>query len=695
MKASISPSTGYCIVDGKDPISSVVLSTESTTLIEPKYERHTLSLVHDWQVFEVENEKSALELTRELTTILKCISLIRLRLLTTDSNYGGWIYSEIESTMGTYVTSDTILNKLLIAPLSKPENLKFCAGEALSSGYGAIGSILNRLYDFQPLISRFSNIWLKLPDILFVGTGNSKQYQWLSLSNSGNLLKILEAANKLDIKNIFGEMAFQYRIPKERTAFAKLGRIIADSIFEGVDYKPVLKETFEDDLQRSTANLHGKHGKGPKDPGSELKRVLSEIDAISKAVSEGDDTRAEKYLNDLIERQTISGSDTKHAVKSLCNIARQCADMFRADFESRCLKQAFELDPTDSWTMIQYGDHLKRMGKYDEAEKIVETALSYGEEEIGERLIADILSQRGEYSRAIEKYKSIQDWGEIQVVRTAIADNLRHLGRFQEAFKEYKILDELGFGSDRVRAGIAEIAKREGRLDEAVSLYKSIITTDSNDRSWWVYSVAYAGLLKQIGEYQSAITIIEDVIAKVPFSMHARVLRASLWGLLDEEITGLEGLPQSGSSYKYNAYGEWISEYTRGLLLLRTTRYKDARESLIQNLKNSVLGMEQKSILRLAAALSLIAERKVHLAKQYIPDVTTIYNPYVEYVANVLRYHVSILETDSEKTEELYKYLVINKSNNIFLWGAIESLRSGNSDKAILIEVDAMLRLAA
>ena len=161
------------------------------------------------------------------------------------------------------------------------------------------------------------------------------------------------------------------------------------------------------------------------------------------------------------------------------------------------------------------------------------------------------------------------------------------------------------------------------------------------------------------------------------------------------EITGLEGLPKLGSSYKYNAYGEWISEYTRGLLLLRTNRYKDAQESILQNLENSVLEMEEKSILRLAAALSLIAERKVRLAKKYISDLTTIYNPYVEYVANVLSYHVSILEKDSEKTEELYKYLDINKSNNILLWNAIEAIKNDNHDKAFRIEVDAMLRLAA
>ena len=694
MKVSISPSLGYCIVDGKEPMSSVVLSTESTTPIDPKYERHTLSLVHDWQIFEVENEKSALGLTRQLTTILKCISLIRLRLLTTDSNNGGWIYSEIETTMGTYVTSDSILNKLLIAPISNPENLKICAGEALHLGYGAIGSILNRLYDFQPLISRFSNIWLKLPDTLFVGTGNSKQYQWLSLSNSGNLLKILEAANKLDIKNIFGEMAFQYRIPKERTAFAKLGRIIADTIFEGVAYQPVLAEkTYEDDTRRFTDDLQGNRFIDHK---LKLKRALSEISAIYNAVSTGDDYHAEKYLNELISRQISSDSNTKHAVKSLCNIAKQCADLFRADFESLCLKKAYEMEPTDPWTMIQYGDHHKRMGKYDEAEKIVKTALTYGEEVIGECVIADISSQRGEYSTAIEKYKSIHNWSEILEVRTAIADNLRYLGRFQEASNEYTKISKLGFGSDRCRAGIAEIEKREGRLDKAKSLYKSIIdSSDLNDQSWWVYRVAYAGILKQIGEYQSAITIIEDVIAKVPFSMHARVLLASLWGLLDQEMTGLEGLPKLGSSYKYNAYGEWISEYTRGLLLLRTTRYKDAQESLVQNLENSVLKLEQKSILRLAAALSLVADKKVHLAKKYISDATTTNDPYIEYVTNVLSYHVSILEKDSEKSEELYKYLVINKSNNILLWDAVEALRSGNNDKAIRLEVDAMLRLAA
>ena len=205
MKATISPGMGYCIVDGIDSKSSQLLSTISMTSIDPNYERHTLSLIDDWQIIEVDDEKSALEHTKQLSMILKCDSLIRLRLLNTDSINGDWLYSEIETIMGTYVTSDTILNKMLIAPISDIESLKSCADDALSSGYAAVGNILNRLYDLQPLISRFSNIWLKLPDSLFFGTENSKQYQWVNLSNSGNLLKILEAANKHTVNKIFGE----------------------------------------------------------------------------------------------------------------------------------------------------------------------------------------------------------------------------------------------------------------------------------------------------------------------------------------------------------------------------------------------------------------------------------------------------------------------------------------------------------
>jgi hypothetical protein len=53
-------------------------------------------------------------------------------------------------------------------------------------------------------------------------------------------------------------------------------------------------------------------------------------------------------------------------VKSLCNIAQRCTEMFRTDFERICLDYARKLSPNDAWVLVQYGNHLKRIGD-DEA----------------------------------------------------------------------------------------------------------------------------------------------------------------------------------------------------------------------------------------------------------------------------------------------------------------------------------------
>ena len=59
-----------------------------------------------------------------------------------------------------------------------------------------------------------------------------------------------------------------------------------------------------------------------------LERVLKEIESIAAAVARGDDTNAERYLTELVSRQTGESDVYMHAVKSLCNIAKKCAELF-------------------------------------------------------------------------------------------------------------------------------------------------------------------------------------------------------------------------------------------------------------------------------------------------------------------------------------------------------------------------------
>ena len=158
---------------------------------------------------------------------------------------------------------------------------------------------------------------------------------------------------------------------------------------------------------------------------AELERALSEIDAITEALSTGKDHIAERYIKQLVERQMEDRESAEYAVKSLCNIGQRCAEMYRTDFEYRCLESAMTIDAADSWLLIQNADHLKRKGEYDRAIEAVKKALGGSNERIASSLLADIHSQMGEYEKAIDLYKSIPEWDHDARIMVGIADNHR------------------------------------------------------------------------------------------------------------------------------------------------------------------------------------------------------------------------------------------------------------------------------
>ncbi len=691
MEATISPSLGYFILDSENAMP-IIMSVLEEREIDAELEKHTVSIIDDWTTVSYENEEDLVKKTKNAHYQTKCLSLIKLGLLAPRSINYEWLCSEIESILTLTGSEEAYINDLIHAPIRDCEKLEYFSNKAMSNGFTALGNILNRVINFQPLINRFSFLWLKINPEVFLGIGRTKEEQWKEFVKTGVLIQILEAENSHNIKRIFGELAFQYTKPKERTSIARLGHVIADALFQSsTENNTLAAEIHEDDTPSKIEILQSKH----INVETELNRALTEIDAISKAVASGDDYHALKYLNDLIIRQTSTENTNEYAVKSLCNIAKQCADMFRTDFENICIQAALDLDPTDSWTMIQYGDHLKRIGKYDDAEEITEKAISYGDVDIGRCLLADIASQRGDYEQAIDLYHLVPDWEIDSTARTAIADNLRRLGKLDEALEEYSRLKKSGLTNHRIIAGIADIYRRQNKFDEADEMYKVLLGIKLDFRSWWVNRVTYAGFLKQLGEYEKALELVEEVVAKAPFAMQARVLRSAICGLQDDEINGLNNLPHADSDYNYNAYGEWVSEYTRGLLLLKTSRYKDAQKRLIKNLENSILDKEEKNVLRLAAALSYIADEKITKALNFFSDEQVIENDYLDYIQNVLKYHISVIEKDNQKSEKIYAYLAARKTDNIILWEAVEALQQGENDKALKIEIDSLLRFAA
>ena len=168
----------------------------------------------------------------------------------------------------------------------------------------------------------------------------------------------------------------------------------------------------------------------------------------------------------------------------------------------------------------------------------------------------------------------------------------------------YETASSIEQKNDRALAGLAEIEKREGRLADAIKIYQGILNeSDLIDPSRWFYSLVLAENLRELEHFQQAYILVEEVLEEAPFFMKARVLRASLLGLMGKSDEALESLPESRGKA---ALGEWVEAYTRGLLLLLTRNYADARSALDRSLKQSVLRNDEMAVVRLASALASV-----------------------------------------------------------------------------------------
>jgi tetratricopeptide (TPR) repeat protein len=648
-------------------------------------------LVSDWEVVEEDDQETLLQLAQRKHLISHCVSMVHLSLMLKAESSIKFVLDDIENSLGVIGSHASVLSELLVAPFEKRDQLSSRVNLSLKHGFGASANLFHRLYDLQSVLSRFSNIWINLSLLSTAGLGCTKEDQWNELVKTGYLVQLLEAENLETTKSIFGKLAFSRSTARERANLAHLGREIGELLFV-VSALPKMEQDEGAEADSKFVNHRGLDYASSKE---ELGRVLMEIDRICFELANGKDHLAFRYLNELLERQKSEFS-VDYAVKSLCNIAKRCADMFRTDFEAHCIYLARDLDPSDSWTLIQLGDHLKRVGEYEQAEEVVKGAQDYLNIEIAQSLLADIASVRGDFDLAIQRYRNISDWENSPNILTAIADNFRRKGEYKEALAIYLKIEENGFAADRALAGKAQILLRQGGLNEAINIYQSILKNDLDDKSRVVYQVTYAGLLKQAGRIDDAVITLEEVLEAHPFVMKARVLRSSLYALKDELTLAIENLPVPSVTYSYSAFGEWVAEYTRGLLLLRLERYGAAKEGLIRNYLEGILESEQKEVLRLASAVSILAVGDTHEARELLRDTTTtVNNNYLEYLRAVLEFHISVLENNSKKIDELYEFLYQSRADNVILWGAVQALREGNPEEAIHIEIESMLRFAA
>ncbi|TRZ41941.1 hypothetical protein D4S03_12480 [bacterium] len=681
-------------VTGEYAFLDVVEGTER----EPVVAQYLYSAAQDWKEIEGPDENYLLKIATSEYWLSRIVSLLRLAIGGLEKTLEKRVLEDVEELLGSRVSSEKALDHLLVAPLVDPGSSVALAKSALSYNFSAVASVLDELAGLQPLLCRLTDNWLGLSETMFSEFSESREMIWMSLVKKHGMKRLLRAASRHDFATQWNLLAFHFPTSLARSGLGRIGRELSLLLFPGTKHKGPIDAALTQEAEPATyVNL-----KQTTNILQAFERTKKQIAAIALAVSQGHNIKAERFLRELIQEQTSFAGGKSYAVKSLCNIAQRCADMFRTDFEMICLDEALNLHRSDPWTLVQYGDYLKRIGSYDEAVKVFGQAEELGERVVAISGIADVYSHQGEYAKAISTYESISNWGERPEVLTAIADNLRKMGRLEDAQDAYeKLINSarqglLGlFAGCEVRAqvGIAEISKKQGRLEDALQSYRGILNqeeVDVQDRLF--HKLGLCNILKLMEKYEEAYTIVDEVVQEYPFLMQARFMRGAILGLVGRELKGLEDLPESSGS---RSWQEWQRRYYRGLLLFKLKRYEDAKTNLVEELPKALASEEEKVILRMGAALWFLREDETLEADKILSEIPNLYDCHVQYLSLVLKLHSATQKKDLATINSLRARIVGIQVVDVKLEKAVAALGERNFSLALDCETDALLKIAA
>ena len=693
MQALLSRTAGVLLsarTDSDLPIVRHLASVESWEDVELT---HLLSTISDWEEVEAADSQSLVQQATTFYWLDRATSMIRCALAGVSRDLELEVLEYVEELLQTSASPTDVRSVLLVAPLKAPAAAQRLTQRALGANLSAVATLLDSLRDLQPLLSRLVEYWLSLPESMFGDLGRSRQDVWCGLAEEGALVRVIEAASRKAFSAEWNKQAFKEILPASRTAIARIGIELAEKLFPSAppvkyDELAAYEADFLEDEKPSAVHDFRLAGR------EALESVIKQVNAIADAVSDGKDHQAQKFLRQLVDAQEGRG-DREYAVKTLCNIAQRCAVMFRADFERLCLEKARSLAPADPWTLLQWGNHLKRVGAFDDALRVLKKAAVGDHQRIALSSMAAVWAERGDYERAVSVYKSYPMWESTFEICTGICDVRRYQGQFDEALQGYEEILRRWPGTDRAVAGKAEIAKRKGELGEALSLYDSLVErTDIDDRTRVIYYSAKCNILKQANRLHEALSLADEIVQKAPFLMSARANRGAILGLLGREAEGLKDVNVREAP---SAFREWFQHYVRGLLLLKLERHSEARKQLVDNMANALLTGDESTVTRLGAAYSFVSEGLYDDAEESLGNINIaeIHDSHTQYVFLVLKLHVAVAKSQKERIDAVSRQLQEACQSDEGLASVVDALRRGDFRTAKTHELELLLRIAA
>ena len=681
MKAIASILGGVCVFED-DPQRRFV-SLKDLSFVDQERAHLSFGALDDWAEFVGTSQDELLKDLEHRHRIARAVSNIELCLLGISNDLQKDLLVDVEEMLKEDASQNDIAACLLRAPLENVAALSDLVTECLAQGLASSAALLEEVRESQPLLRRFADRWLGLPDTYFEEFSGGRQRIWRMGVDAGIIRQSLKERDASSIEQSWAQLAFSLKSATDRVKVAAVAKAVADAMYptnRAARTAIYVEKPEYDGLNDAPSRLEGYES---------YRRVMKQVGAIVSAVSEGHDTKARRFMHQLLHEQTSVNMGEANAIRSLCNIASRCADMFRTDFEYECLELARNTDPHDARTQIQLADHFKRVGRFDDAIATLRNAMTLGDFRFVQAGLADVYVQMQEYEKAIEAYNQIPNGELDEVIRGAKADVLRLSGNFDLAKAEYDRIIFEGHSSNRVQAGLAEIAKRTGDLSTARRLYEGNLVRETDEKSLTIYRLALANVLVRAGDLKEAYQHVDAVVTACPFNLQAKAFRAAVEGLLGNPIKALLDVPQLPG---VNAFNAWVTGYVRGLLLLLLNRYEDGKAALLRNVEASFRDGTGEGMLRLGAAVCFLrTSAGVETAAEILDKSPEMADAFADSIRAALKYHVAIAQQRIEDITRLKE--ILSSVEDTDLRALVSALEAKDWKGAWNLEVRALLRL--
>ena len=194
---------------------------------------HSLSLVDDWEPVDGDDTRFLIEKSLHAYWSNRMAAWVVCLLEGVSADLEHEVLSCIEDVLKTRPIEQEVLNELIVAPLREPIRANRLATQALGNGCAALGSLLARLYDLQPLLGRLVNAWLLVPNEIIADFESSQQDIWQRVIKSRVLIKLLEAGTGEAFQALWNQLVFgsSESSPAQRSAIQRVGHWMAQRLY--------------------------------------------------------------------------------------------------------------------------------------------------------------------------------------------------------------------------------------------------------------------------------------------------------------------------------------------------------------------------------------------------------------------------------------------------------------------------------